>query len=42
MQQYCVTFGAYVPMYADHTVIADSDAARNRAIEDFKPVLLDT
>ena len=37
MKQYHVLYGAFVRMYADHTVWADSDnAARQEAIEDFK------
>jgi hypothetical protein len=37
MPRYHVTFGAYVRMYADHFIDADNDdAARTRAIEDFK------
>jgi hypothetical protein len=37
MNQYRVTFGAYVRMYADHTIHAESDeAARKLAIEEFK------
>ena len=37
MKQYRVLYGAFVRMYADHTVWADSDdAARQQAIKDFK------
>jgi hypothetical protein len=37
MPEYRIVFGAYVRMYADHTVLAETvDAARARAIDDFK------
>jgi hypothetical protein len=37
MSQYRVLFGAYVRMYAEHTVEAENDeAARKLAIEEFK------
>lgn len=37
MKQYRVLFGAYVRMYADHTVHAENnEAARKLAIEEFK------
>ena len=37
MKHYHVVFGAYVRMYAEHTVDAENDeAARNLAIEQFK------
>ena len=37
MPEYRIVFGAYVRMYADHTVTAAStDAARKLAIEEFK------
>jgi hypothetical protein len=37
MSQYRIVFGAYVRMYADHTVEADTaEAARTRAIQEFK------
>ena len=42
MRQYRITFGAYVRMYADHTVQAESDeAARKLAIEEFKAKVQD-
>jgi hypothetical protein len=37
MKQYRIIFGAYVRMYADHTVHAENnEAARKQAIEEFK------
>jgi hypothetical protein len=37
MKQYRILYGAYVRMYADHTVLAENDdAARRLAIEEFK------
>jgi hypothetical protein len=37
MKQYHIVFGAYIRSYADHTIWAENDdAARQRAIEDFK------
>jgi hypothetical protein len=37
MRQYRILYGAYVRMYADHTVLAENDdAARKLAIEEFK------
>ena len=37
MPRYHVTYGSFVRMYADHFIDADNDdAARTRAIEDFK------
>jgi hypothetical protein len=43
MKQYRILYGAYVRMYADHTLLAENDdAARMLAIEEFKaraPVL---
>jgi hypothetical protein len=37
MKRYRIVFGAYVRMYADHTVHAQNDeAARELAIEEFK------
>jgi hypothetical protein len=37
MNTYRIVFGAYVRMYAEHTVEAENDdAARQQAIEDFK------
>jgi hypothetical protein len=37
MPEYRIVFGAYVRMYADHTVDAETDAAaRQLAIEEFK------
>jgi hypothetical protein len=37
MKQYRVLFGAYIRMYADHTIEAENDeAARQVAIEEFK------
>lgn len=42
MKQYRVLFGAYVRMYADHTVHAENnEAARKLAIEEFKARLQD-
>jgi hypothetical protein len=42
MKQYRVLFGAYVRMYADHTVLAEnSEAARQRAIEEFRAKVQD-
>jgi hypothetical protein len=42
MKQYRITFGAYVRMYADHTVHAENnDAARKLAIEEFKAKMQD-
>jgi hypothetical protein len=37
MPEYRIVFGAYVRMYADHSIEAEDDeAARNLAIEEFK------
>jgi hypothetical protein len=37
MKEYCIVYGAYVRMYADHTIEAENDeAARQAAIEEFK------
>ena len=37
MKQYRIVYGAFVRMYADHTIEAESDeAARKLAIEEFK------
>jgi hypothetical protein len=37
MKEYRILYGAYVRMYADHTVLAENnDAARQLAIEEFK------
>ena len=37
MKEYRIVYGAFVRMYADHTIEAENDeAARNLAIEDFK------
>jgi hypothetical protein len=37
MKEYRIVYGAFVRMYADHTIVAEDDeAARKLAIEEFK------